>query len=154
MSERIDDQDIDGRIVSILEQDARVSNREIARMLNVSEGLIRKRLRRLIESRELKLAALVSAKALGLTCLSLLRLSVAPQAVTAVAQQLAALDEIGFVGIALGRFDVLAVILTTDRDALFRLLQERIDRLPGVSFVDVREVMTIVKYDFHKIQIE
>jgi Lrp/AsnC family transcriptional regulator for asnA, asnC and gidA len=160
MSDRIDDQDLEGiisideRIISILEQDARVSNREIARMLGVSEGLIRKRLRRLLETRELKLGTLVSANALGLTCKAFLRLSIAPHAVSAVAQQLAALDEVPFVGIAVGRFDVFAVTLTTDRDALFRLLQEQIDRLPGVSFIDVREIMNVVKQDTRQIRIK
>ena len=46
MSSRIEG-DIDETIISFLEQDARVSNREIARKLNVSEGYVRKRLKRL-----------------------------------------------------------------------------------------------------------
>jgi DNA-binding Lrp family transcriptional regulator len=154
MGDRIDDQDIDTRIVSILERDARVSNREIARMLDVSEGLIRKRLRRLVESKELKLGTLVSAQALGLKCMAFLRLSVAPGAVTSVAQQLAALDEVPFVGLAIGRYDVFAVTLTTDRHALFRLLQEQVDRLPGVSFIDVREIMQLLKSDVNRIRIK
>jgi Lrp/AsnC family transcriptional regulator for asnA, asnC and gidA len=158
MNDRIDDQGhdqgYDEKIISILEQDARVSNREIARMLDVSEGLVRKRLRRLIETQELKLGTQVSATAMGLTCSAFLRLSVAPESVTAVAQQLAALDEIPFVGLAIGRFDVFAVTLTADRDALFRLLRERIDPLPGVSFVDVREIMHVPKYDRTRIRIK
>jgi Lrp/AsnC family transcriptional regulator for asnA, asnC and gidA len=152
MSDRPDDQDLDEKIVSVLERDARVSNREIARMLGVSEGLVRKRLKRLLETGALRFGALISAAALGLTCSSFLRFRVAPEAVSSVAQQLAAFEEVRFVGLSVGRFDVYAVTLTADRDALFDLLENRIDRLPGVSFVDVREIMHVLKYDANQIR--
>lgn len=41
---------LDQKIVSILRKDARISNTEIARLLVVSEGTIRKRISRLISS--------------------------------------------------------------------------------------------------------
>lgn len=154
MSTRLDDHDLDERIVTILEHDARVSNREIARTLEVSEGFIRKRLRRLLETRKLRLGTLVSATAMGLRCSAFLRFRVAPEAVSSVARQLAEFDEVRFVGIAVGRFDVYAVTLTTDRDAMFRLLRDRIDRLSGVSFVDVREIMDVLKYEANQIRIK
>jgi hypothetical protein len=42
---------------------------------------------------------------------------------------------------------------TSDRDAMFRLLGERIDRLPGVTFVDLREIMVVIKHERTQIRI-
>ena len=41
--------ELDRKITSILQQDGRASNDSIARKLNVSEGTIRRRLKRLIK---------------------------------------------------------------------------------------------------------
>ena len=41
--------ELDRKIVGILQQDGRASNAKIARQLGVSEGTIRRRLKRLIE---------------------------------------------------------------------------------------------------------
>lgn len=153
MSARLDDVDLDEKIMGILQQDARVSNRQIARSLGVSEGFVRKRLKRLLDTGELRLGALVSGEAAGLRCTALVRFGVAPEAVSAVAGRLAEIDEVRFVGIAVGRFDVYAVMQTSDRDAMFRLLGEGIDRLPGVTFVDVREIMVVIKHERTQIRI-
>jgi Lrp/AsnC family transcriptional regulator, regulator for asnA, asnC and gidA len=154
MSGRLDDQDLDEKIISILERDARVSNREIGRTLGVSEGFVRKRLRLLLEKRKLLFGTLVSASAMGLRCASFIRFRVAPESVSSVAKRLAEFEEVRFVGISVGRFDVYVVTLTTDRDALFRLLRERIDPLRGVSFVDVREIMDVLKYEPNQVRIK
>jgi Lrp/AsnC family transcriptional regulator for asnA, asnC and gidA len=153
MSGRFDDDDLDEKIIAILERDARVSNREIGRTLKVSEGFVRKRLKRLLDTGELRLGALVSAAALGLRCTALVRFRVAPEAVSSVARTLADMDEVRFVGIAAGRFDVYVVTQTTDREAMFRLLSDRVDPLPGISFVDVREIMQVLKYEPNQVRI-
>jgi hypothetical protein len=70
-----------------------------------------------------------------------------------VARTLADLDEVRFVGIAAGRFDVYVFAQTTDRQAMFRLLSDRIDPLPGISFVDVREIMQVLKYEANQVRI-
>jgi Lrp/AsnC family transcriptional regulator for asnA, asnC and gidA len=153
MSGRFHDDDLDEKIIAILQRDARVSNREIGRNLNVSEGFVRKRLKLLLDTGQLRLGALVSATALGLRCSALIRFRVAPAAVNAVARTLAGLDEVRFVGIAAGRFDVFILAHTTDREAMFHLLRDRIDPLPGISFVDVREIMQVLKYEANQVRI-
>jgi Lrp/AsnC family transcriptional regulator for asnA, asnC and gidA len=153
MNSRLDDTDLSQRIITILEHDARVSNRQIARTLGVSEGFVRKRLKRMFDTGEVRLATVVSAVAMGLSRASFLRFRVAPQAVSAVAHQLAELNEIHFVGIAIGKFDVYALTLTGDGDAMFRLLQDQIYRLTGVSFVEVREIIEVLKSDPNQISL-
>ena len=44
----------DKNIIEILESDGRASNAEIARSIGVSEGTIRRRLKKLIDNKELK----------------------------------------------------------------------------------------------------
>jgi Lrp/AsnC family transcriptional regulator for asnA, asnC and gidA len=153
MSTRLDDPTLDEKIMSILEQDARISNREIARTLGVSEGFVRKRLKRLLDSGELQLGTLVSSAAIGMTCSALVRFRVAPESISMVASRLAEFDRVRFVGISVGRFDVYALVQTSDRDNLFQLLQVEIDQLPGVSYIDVREIMVVMKYLPNQIRI-
>ena len=62
-SDAIDDLDL--RVIRLLQQDARSSNRRIAAELGVSEGTIRSRIRRMEEERIIRIQAISDVRASG-----------------------------------------------------------------------------------------
>ncbi|MEO1169970.1 MAG: AsnC family transcriptional regulator [Pseudomonadota bacterium] len=150
---RIHERDLDERIIAELERDGRVSNREIARTLDISEGTVRNRMKPLLDNHIVKFGAIIDHRALGLRCSAFLRLSVEPSRSRAVAREIAKLGEVPYVALAAGRFNILCVVTTTDRRRLTRLIQERIDPLDGVHLIDVREHIEVLKHRFQRVRI-
>jgi Lrp/AsnC family transcriptional regulator for asnA, asnC and gidA len=56
---------IDSRIITLLKQDGRMPNTELAKRLSLSETTIRKRLKKLIESETIQIVAVVNQQKLG-----------------------------------------------------------------------------------------
>ena len=64
-----------------------------------------------------------------------------------VATKLRDIPELNFIGLTLGRFNVLALAMTENRDQLAKLLTDRIIRLPGVLRTETLEALEIFKHD-------
>ena len=57
--------DVDREIIRLLQKDGRLTNTEIAKELNVTEGTIRKRLNRLVTERIIIIAAVLNLPFMG-----------------------------------------------------------------------------------------
>jgi Lrp/AsnC family transcriptional regulator for asnA, asnC and gidA len=146
---RVELDDLDRRIIERLGTDARVSNREIGREFGLTEGTIRTRLKRLIESKTIRVAAVTNISLLRNPILAYLFVEAdAAFRVDAVAKALARVPEISFVATLLGRTDVLAMTLVENGDELTRLLHQTIDQIPGVHRVQYSLGQQFVKHDF------
>jgi DNA-binding Lrp family transcriptional regulator len=74
---------IDRSIVRILQSDGRIPNTEIARELNVSETTVRKRVARLLSNELIKIVAVPTPKAVGMTLSAIIGIAVVLPAVAA-----------------------------------------------------------------------
>ncbi|WP_455360642.1 Lrp/AsnC family transcriptional regulator [Streptomyces sp. SYSU K21746] len=124
--------DLDRAIIAELEQDGRRAFREIGRSLNVSEGTVRSRFRRLEEAGILKIAAFADPGRFRHGRLALLFLRVAPEHHDAVVAALCSYAEVSYVSTMLGRADVFAQVLVADDTELWEFLQRRVRPLEGV----------------------
>ena len=141
--------ELDRQIVDHLSRDARTSNREIARALNVTEGTIRARLKRLLDGKIIRITAITNVNKLKQPLVALLWIEVESGSfIKQVAQDVAALPQIGYVATMLGRCDVMAVTLAEDGDQLIRYIHETIDSIPGVHQVRYTLVHQFVKHDY------
>ncbi|MFJ3669510.1 Lrp/AsnC family transcriptional regulator [Streptomyces sp. NPDC090106] len=142
--------DLDRAIIGELEQDGRRAFREIARSLDVSEGTVRSRFRRLEEDGVLKITAFAEPGRFSTARLALLFLKVAPEHHESVVARLTACREISYVSTTLGRADVFAQVLTADDTALWRFLQERVRPLEGVLETECTLEVAVHKLWFDK----
>ncbi len=146
---RVELDDLDRRIIERLGEDARVSNREIGREFGLTEGTIRARLKRLIESNTIRVRAVTNIDRLRNPILAYLFIEAdAAFHVETVAKALARVPEINFVATLLGRSDVLAMTLVENGDELTRLLRQTIDQIPGVHQVHYSLGQHFIKHDF------
>lgn len=149
MSARISLDELDHKIIERLGHDARVSNREIGREFDLTEGTIRSRLKRLLDNRVIRVAAVTNANRLRNPILAYLWVEADTAAdIEKVAESLAQLPEIGFVATTLGRADVLAMTLVENGNELTDFLHQTIDKIPGVRRVRYSLGQNFIKHDY------
>lgn len=137
---------LDLAIVGELQRDARSSNRSIATALDVSEGTIRQRVRRMEEERLIRIRAVSDIEAFGLSASANVGVHVRGGAIEDVGQALAALDGVAAVVRSLGEFDFVVVVLAETRAQLLETVLGRIQALDGVRTTETFEVAGLLKH--------
>jgi Lrp/AsnC family transcriptional regulator for asnA, asnC and gidA len=141
---------VDTAILDQLATSARTSNREVARVLGLSEGTVRQRLKKMTEEKAMRVGLVADMATVGYLAAAILRIHTVPGQARDVATALAALEHCAFAGLVLGRFDVLAYLMAPTRQEIAHLIDTQITPLPGVLAMDVREPVGNAKhrYDF------
>ena len=65
-----------------------------------------------------------------------------------MAAALAAIAQIGFVGIMVGRFDLLAITMVRNAEELSSFLHQTVHRIPGVRHTECSLGARFVKHDY------
>ena len=138
---------LDRRIVDKLAADARVSNRQIATELDVTEGTIRSRIKRMQAEDLIRFTVVTDFRMAGSPNLVMLGIQVEPVRVSVVAEALAQMDEIGCVAIMLGRFSILAMGLFKAIEQVDQLVKNRVRTLNGVLDVETSISVHNFKYE-------
>jgi Lrp/AsnC family transcriptional regulator for asnA, asnC and gidA len=135
---------VDRGILEQLQSDGRRSYRQIARLVGVSEGTVRTRVRRLQDAGVLRVLAFVDPSRLGDSMLALVMIRLESSHHDTVVATLAEMPEATYVSSLVGRADVYIQIICRDNEALWRLVS-RIRELPGVL-----ETETMLEIEVHK----
>ena len=125
--------DLDIKIISMLQDDGRVSNVEIARDVGISEGTVRRRLKRLIQDQFIRVSALRDPGKMGYASEALVGVQADPDKIDQVAEGLARLDEVEWVTITTGAYDIFAWAALQSGEALGIFLRTKVGTLPGVQ---------------------
>ena len=96
------------QIIDILKADGRASNASIARSLGVSEGTIRRRLNMLIDGGIVNVNVSLNPGKLGFYTEAIIGVQVDPDKIDFVSEGLAGLEEIDWVSVTTGSFDIFA----------------------------------------------
>jgi Lrp/AsnC family transcriptional regulator for asnA, asnC and gidA len=144
-SARLDE--LDHEIVTALGKDARVSNRQIAAELDVTEGTIRTRIKRLQNEGLIRFTVVTDFKLVGSPNLVMLGIHAEIGRVPALAKMLAAMPELGCVMVLLGRYNLLAMGLFTSMEQVNALIRRQIRTLSGVRSVEISTSIRNFKYD-------
>lgn len=139
--------DTDFAIIDLIKRDGRMSNREIARQLEISEGTVRTRLKRLHETRALRIGVVTDPRAVGLTTNAYIGIGTEPGTARQVASTINAMEEFALASMTLGRFDVFGFAVVKDRAALLDLVSNRLRAIPGIRTVETIEAQMIYKHD-------
>ncbi len=149
MKEDVVVDDLDNQIVEILKKDGRASNAHIARALGVSEGTVRRRLRRLIEGGVIHVNVSLDAVKMGLTTEAIIGLEVDPDKMDPVCASLADFDEIGYVTLTTGAVDVFAWGRFSSTESLGLFLRSKVGKIPGVRRTETYMCISVRK-DFER----
>ncbi|MBI2846782.1 MAG: Lrp/AsnC family transcriptional regulator [Chloroflexi bacterium] len=141
------------RIIELLRVDGRRSNRELARVIGVSESTIRKRLRKLRESGVLRITALTEPRALGYTSEAIVSIHAEIAKLDAISERIAKIPEVRYVGITTGRSDITCVVLLRSVDDIYETVTKKIASIPGVRQTETSITVKVIKrtYDWFEV---
>ena len=136
---------LDKPIINALQTDGRASNAEVARTLGVSEGTIRRRLKRLTQNNVIKVVAYPEPKVLGFSTEALIGLQVDPDKTDSVGQNLSKIDETYWVSVTTGTFDMFAWVALPSSEELGNFLREKIGAIDGVQRTETFVSLMVTK---------
>jgi Lrp/AsnC family transcriptional regulator for asnA, asnC and gidA len=136
----------DTRIIQMLREDARISYTNMAKMLNITEAAVRKRVKNL-ESKGVikKYTVEVDNSKLGYNIVSLTGIDTEPEKFLEVAKKLKDEDFTKSVYITTGDHMIMTEIWAKNGDELTRIISEKIGKLPGVKKICPAIILEKVK---------
>lgn len=145
---------VDKAIVERLAPDARVSNRQIAEDLGVTEGTVRARIKRMEDNKQVRITAVTNIDRFENHALAYIWIEVERSDQTrAVASALADVPELGFVGVMLGRSDILAITMVRNTEHLAEFVHSRVSNIDGVRRTESTLGVNFVKHDYRMARI-
>jgi len=139
--------ELDQKIIALLSDDARLSNRKIAAELGFTEGTIRSRIKRLEDENYIRFTAVTSMAHMNTPQLGQIGIHAEQNMIREVAEQVSKIREINAVIILLGRFDILAIGLFEGLPDVHQVASNQILDIKGVRLVETSLVIDTVKYD-------
>ena len=136
---------IDRQIISILQQDGRAPLAQIAKQLNVSAGMVRVRYNRLEEMGVLRVVAITNPLRMGYQTMALIGIKADGNKLIEIAEKIAALDEVIYLIVVSGAYDIMAEIVCRDQNHLLQFLTERLYKIDGVRASESFMHLKIVK---------
>ena len=119
------------QIIEQLQQDGRRSYAAIGKAVGLSEAAVRQRVQRLVEAGAMQIVAVTDPLTLGFQRQAMVGIRCSGD-LERVAAQLAGMDEIDYVVITAGSFDVLVEVVCEDDDQLLEILG-RLRSIPSVT---------------------
>jgi Lrp/AsnC family transcriptional regulator, regulator for asnA, asnC and gidA len=137
--------DVDRYLVDALRKDGREPFSQIAERLDVSPGMIRQRYNRLVEQGYLKVVAITNPLQRGFKTMAMIGVRTDGNRMLEVAEQISRLEEVVYLVVASGRFDILAEVFCRDHEDLLRFITERLYGIEGVRETETFMHLRIVK---------
>lgn len=124
---------IDLELIAILQKDGRTPFTEIAKKLNISEGTVRNRLARLQEKGVLQVIGMVDPYTLGFDAPAMIGVSVDPPELEKAAEVIAKFEEVSYLIMVSGEFDLIVEVMCKDRESLASFLNQKLRQVPGIT---------------------
>jgi Lrp/AsnC family transcriptional regulator for asnA, asnC and gidA len=139
--------ELDLKLIDLLSDDARVSNRKIAAELGVTEGTVRSRIKRMQAEGLIAFTAVVGLEMAEKTRLVFINVQAEINRVREVAREIGKLEMINAVMITMGPFNILAMCLFDELDDLVELTSDKILSIAGVHHVETAIAVKTMKYN-------
>ena len=124
--------DVSKAIIEQLQQDGRRSYAAIGKVVGLSEAAVRQRVQRLIESGVMQVVAVTDPLELGFARQAMVGIRVTGP-LEPVADAVAALDEVDYVVITAGSYDLLVEVVCESDEALLAVLSNKIRTIENVE---------------------
>ncbi len=139
-SNRLDS--IDQYIIEAMRKDGREAFAQIAEKLSVSPGMIRQRYNRLVELGYLKVVAVTNPLMMGIRTMALIGIHTDGNKMLQVAEKISKLDEVVYLVVVSGRYDIVCEVFCRDHEDLLKFLTEKLAKVDGIreteSFIHLK----------------
>jgi Lrp/AsnC family transcriptional regulator for asnA, asnC and gidA len=134
-------------IIAQLQQDGRRSYSAIGKVVGLSEAAVRQRVQRLIESGVMQIVAVTDPMELGFARQAMIGIRIRGGLLEA-ADLIAELDEVDYVVVTSGPYDLLVEAVCESDEHLLELLSEKIRVIAGVESTETFMYLRLVKQTY------
>ena len=139
---------MDKAIIRELQVDGRMAYAKLAPRVGLSEAATRQRVNKLLDRGVMEIVAITDPTTLGLRHQSLVGINV-DMHVRTVADELAKIDDIDYVVVTAGRYDVIAEVFTTDAIQFMHVVNDRIRPIAGIKNLETITYLDLVKQSYN-----
>ncbi len=139
--------DVNKAIVEELQKDGRRTYGAIAEAVGLSEAAVRQRVQKMRDAGVMQIVAVTDPLQVGFRCQAMVGIR-ADGDTRVVAERLAAVDDIEYVVLCTGSFDILVELVTEDENTLLELLNGVIREIPGVRDTETFMYLKLTKQTY------
>lgn len=140
--------DLDRQILAYLQEDGRTSYVTLASALGVSEGTIRKRVKRLEEEGVVRIIGITDPLKVGLDTVAYVWFEIERHHLEEAIESLKLLEEVRYLIVTTGSHDLVAMVVVPTREDLIRLLNDELSTIPGIISTQTSIVLKIHKHTY------
>lgn len=124
---------LDEKLINVLKENARQSSEKLAKKLNVSPTTVRRRLKKLMRTGAVRMAALVEPSKAGISLLTIIAFDIAHDSLESAVQVLSEQSEVKWISTTTGRFDIMVEAAFHSTADLSDFLQNKLSGLKGLK---------------------
>ncbi|HEY5670514.1 MAG TPA: Lrp/AsnC family transcriptional regulator [Anaerolineales bacterium] len=140
--------DIDRSIISLLQYDGRTPHTKIAEELDINEGAVRRRVKKLIDEGIMQIVAIVEPHQLGWSEAAMIGITVNPNMIDEAATAISQLQEVTYLFQAAGEFDLFAEVYCKNRAHFVSFLNNRLQKIPGIERTQTFLILKMYKLSY------
>ena len=138
----------DRAIISFLQYDGRMPYTKIASELGITEGGVRRRMKKLTDEGVLQIVGIVEPHNIGLDEASMIGVTVEGRPIDDVAEEIAELTEVTYIFQAAGEFDLFVEVYCQDREHFVNFLNKKLQQIPGVRSTQSFLILKMYKLSY------
>jgi Lrp/AsnC family transcriptional regulator, regulator for asnA, asnC and gidA len=139
--------DIDKAIIRELQLDGRTPYAKLGPAVGLSQAAVRQRVQRLMENGVMQVVAVTDPLMLGFTLEAMIGVEVDGD-LRAVASKVAQVDNVDYVVVTTGRFDLVVEVICRDHEELLHLINDVIRAIPGVRATETFTYLHLEKQTY------
>jgi Lrp/AsnC family transcriptional regulator for asnA, asnC and gidA len=146
---RVDDLDL--RIIGLLQPAGRMPFAEIASRIGVSEGTVRQRYHRLVDAGVLQVVGVADPFKIGFHAMAMIGINVSIEGnrgIDDIALELAGFREVSYVVMSTGSFDLLVEVIAQSYEEFARFLTEKLHQVDGVRRTETFMLLRVYKMNY------
>ncbi len=139
---------IDVKIIGLLQQDGRMANTQIAQIIGASEGTVRKRIKRLVDDKVIQVVAVADPFKIGIDIAAIIRIYADIKKMDYVCEELKKIKEMWYIALALGESAYDVEVYLPNIQELNSLLTNRIWPINGVIKTETSLILSYLKREY------
>lgn len=139
---------IDSKMINLLQKDGRISNIDIAKKLGISEATVRSRLKRLIDEEFIQIVAVSNPFKLGFELTGDLYIHVEMKKIDRVIKALKRIKSLWYIVMTTGDTNINAEFIVNTREDLNDLVYNKISKIDGVIRIETSVILQFAKREY------
>jgi len=141
--------ELDLQIIQFLQNDGRVTFKEIAQSTGVAERTVRLRVMNLRDNNILQIIGVVNPISVGLKLIAMIQIAVEQNQIKLCIESLESLDEVRFIALTSGEYQLLIEVIAADHEEFGDFIENKLNCIPGIKKANVTMELKIIKNHFN-----